>query len=52
MNKYFIGIDIDDSNPYFLCDLSETDFKRCGKRCSQRIKIKRGDFYGNYIQSK
>jgi 2-amino-4-hydroxy-6-hydroxymethyldihydropteridine diphosphokinase len=28
------------------------DFEWCGKRCSQRIKIKRGDFYGNYIQSK
>ena len=32
--------------------LSETDFEWCGKRCSQRIKNKRGDFYGNYIQSK
>ncbi len=27
-------------------------FEWCGKRCSQRIKNKRGDFYGNYIQSK
>jgi len=30
-----------DPNPDLLCDLPETDFKRCGKRCSQRIKIKR-----------
>lgn len=36
----------------FLYDLSETDFEWCGKRRSQRIKIKRGGFYGNYIQSK